>query len=687
MGFLVPAFLAGLAALVVPVVLHLRHRDKDKPHRFPSLMFLERLPIRTAERRRITDWPLLLLRALALVLLAVAFARPVLWTRRAADPRAGERTVVVLLDRSLSMSHRDVWPAAIDSARRVVNALRPDDRVAVVLFDDEAEVAQPLTGDHALARAALAKARPGAGGTHYAAALRAARQLVADARGATADVVVITDLQRSGASGVAGLELPKDFSVRTVAVAARDRSNAHLGPVEAHRDVLGDRQMVSIQSRIESHGSTTSRRMTAMLRLDGRPSGAVIVTVPGTGDARLTFASVPLPAGLVRGEITIDHDALAADDTAHFTLSADDVVRVLLVAPDEAGSEETMYLGRALAVGGAPPVRLERVRAGQLDARMLGGASLVMLWDGAWPSGSAGSSLAEWVSRGGGLVVVAGSRLGARAPSAPLMPARVTGRADRADDGGGSLGDVRLDHPLLAPFREARSALYAPRFLRYARLEPSPRAQVLARFDDGAAAIVERREGAGRIVMVSVPLDARAGDFPLQPAYLPFVRRLVLYTSGRGAASLARTTGESWMLPGVVREPVVSTPGGSIVRPARDAQGATVPLREAGIYSLHEGAASAAPTALLAVNAPSSESDLTPMTAAELLVGARLDSTSAARAAEPPAPAEAERRQGLWRLLLAALGLLLLTEMFVANRGWRGSADHLTVVRPEGSGR
>ena len=76
MGFLVPAFLAGLAAIAVPIVLHLRHRDKDQPHRFPSLMFLERLPIRTAQRRRITDWPLLLLRALAIALLVLAFARP-----------------------------------------------------------------------------------------------------------------------------------------------------------------------------------------------------------------------------------------------------------------------------------------------------------------------------------------------------------------------------------------------------------------------------------------------------------------------------------------------------------------------------------------------------------------------------------------------------------------------------------
>ena len=80
LGFLVPAFLAGLAALAIPIWMHLRHRDKDAPYKFPSLMFLEQLPIRTSQRQRITDWPLLLLRALAGVtagpVAALATGRP-----------------------------------------------------------------------------------------------------------------------------------------------------------------------------------------------------------------------------------------------------------------------------------------------------------------------------------------------------------------------------------------------------------------------------------------------------------------------------------------------------------------------------------------------------------------------------------------------------------------------------------
>jgi hypothetical protein len=686
MSFLVPAFLVGLAALVVPVVLHLRHRDKDTPQRFPSLMFLDRVPIRTSERRRITDWPLLLLRALVLILLVLAFARPFTQARRVAATAGSARTVVVLLDRSLSMSHRDVWPAALDSARRVLNDLRPTDRVALVLFDDEAEIVQPLTSDRAPALAALAKARPGGTGTRYAAGLRAARQLVAGDGTERVEVVVVTDLQRSGISGVAGLELPASFAVRTVGVGARDRANARLGPVEARRGEAGGRELVSVTTQVESRDAPASRRMSVMLRLNGRPSGTVMVNVPADGAAPVIFPSVPLPAGLVSGEITIDPDALPADDTAHFAFSSDDALRVLLVSSDQAASDETIYLERALAVAGTPAVRIERIRGGSLSARSLAGVALVILWDTPVPNGGPGTALGDWVGRGGGLVVVAGRRLDARASATSLVPAGVSGHAERPADQGGALGDARVDHPLLAPFREARAALHAPRFLRYSRLAPAERTDVIARFDDGSAALVERREGAGRVVMVGAPLDARAGDFPLQPAYLPFVRRLVMYTSGRDATVLARATGESWLLPGALREPVVSTPGGSIVRPARDERGATVALRESGVYALYDGAVRGAPLRLLAANAPAAESDLTPMAPTELLVGTTQTARTAEAAAALQAPDAAERRQGFWRLLLAALAVLLVAEMLFANRGWRGSADHLTLAQTEGRG-
>jgi hypothetical protein len=683
LGLLVPAFLVGLAALAVPLVLHLRHRDKDRPQRFPSLMFLELLPIRTAERRRITDWPLLLLRALALTLLALAFARPVF--SRAANVERAERSraVVVLLDRSLSMGHRDVWPAAVDSARRIITALGANDRVALVLFDDEADIVQPFTRDHRAALAALAKARPGPRGTRFAAALRAARQLIVATHDANGEVTIITDLQRSGVGGVAGLDLPRGLTVHAVAVGPKDRANSYVSSVEVHRVAEPQRTVLNVQARIQSRDLPVPRLAHVTLYLNGRAAGSRDVSLARSGDVPVAFDPVLLPAGRVRGEISLDHDALAADDSFHFAFTADDAARILLVAPDDA-REETLFLEHALGVSRAPLMRIERVPASRLDARTLDGAALVLMWDMAPPAANA--ALSQYLQRGGGLVVAASRRLGTGVRASELMPASASGTADRLGDRGGSLGDVRLDHPLFTIFRDAPTALTAARFLRYPRLEPGPGADVIARFDDGLPAVVERREGSGHVVVIDAPLDARAGDFPLQPAFLPFVQRLVLYASGRDATTLWRTTGQSWLLPTGLKEPAVLTPAGAIVRPAHDTVGSTVALRESGVYSLYEGRVQGEPIGLLAVNAPLGESDLTPIDARELLLGVRPSAASADGSVDVPTRTEVEGRQRLWRFLLAAVAVLLLAETFMASRGWRGTASRLTVAQSERSG-
>ncbi|MEO7458169.1 MAG: hypothetical protein ABIY52_18060, partial [Gemmatimonadaceae bacterium] len=537
--------------------------------------------------------------------------------------------------------------------------------------------------DKPAALGALARAHPTSRGTRYAAALRAARQLVVRLGDAKSEVVIVTDLQRSGVSGVAGLDLPEGLTVRTVYVHPASVANTSVASVDVHRIVTPQHTQLSVQARVMARELPAARRVRATLMINGRVSGMRDVNVSGTGDIPVAFEPVLLPAGQVRGTVSIDNDALAADDTLNFAFTADDAVKVLLVAPDDAIGDETLFFERALGVGRAPNVKIERVRSARLDARALASASLVVLWD--VPPSSASAELLEWVRRGGGVVALAGRRYPAKVASSPLMPAAVNGSADRLTDRGGTLGDVRLDHPLFVAFRDAPASLNAARFLRYPRFEPAVGSEVLARFDDGSPAVMEHREGRGRVVLVGMPLDTRSGDFPLQSAYLPFLQRLVLYTSGRDATTLWRATGQSWLLPGTMKEPAVSTPGGSIVRPVLDTVGSTVALRESGIYALYEGRVQGEPVSLLAVNAPTNESDLTPVDARELLLGVKQSAASASASNDVPTPEEVEGRQRLWRLLLAAVAILLLAETFVANRGRRGTGSLLTVAPSERS--
>jgi len=75
MNFLAPAFLAGLAAIAIPVIIHMINRERKVVVEFPSLMFLERIPYKSVRRQKIRHLLLLILRCLAIALLVAAFAR------------------------------------------------------------------------------------------------------------------------------------------------------------------------------------------------------------------------------------------------------------------------------------------------------------------------------------------------------------------------------------------------------------------------------------------------------------------------------------------------------------------------------------------------------------------------------------------------------------------------------------
>src|SRR5512142_3051297 len=110
MAFLAPALLVALSALAIPVIIHLVQRERRRVIPFPSLMFLKRIPYQSVRRRRIRDLPLLLLRLAALLLVVLAFARPYFARGALASAAAsGGREVVVLLDRSASMTYGDRW--------------------------------------------------------------------------------------------------------------------------------------------------------------------------------------------------------------------------------------------------------------------------------------------------------------------------------------------------------------------------------------------------------------------------------------------------------------------------------------------------------------------------------------------------------------------------------------------------
>lgn len=686
MNFLAPAFLAGLAAVAVPVIIHMIHRERRVVVEFPSLMFLQRIPYRSVRRQKLRHILLLVLRCIAIALLVSAFARPFFGHRRSAVSTTGAREVVVLLDRSASMAYADRWTKARAAAKKVVSGLAPGDRATLVLFASDASVASEPMATRDRIDAAINAASLSAEGTRYAPALKLASQIVSASSLPRREVVLITDFQKTGWANHNEIVLPKATAVTPIDVGGPSPDVA-VTQVTTDRDSSGDRDHVTVAARLINTASAP-RTITATLTVGGRDVGSRRVSLAASGSQQAAFGSIAVPAGATRATIRITPDSLAVDDVLNFTIAADAAVPVLIVEPSSRRENQSLYMSRALAIGDRPTFNVDVKAVSALTPRDFDDRALVILDEVAPPGGELGARLRALLDAGGGVIIAPGENRTEiwPAPWRNVLPATIGPIVDRTGDAGGALSSVDYSHPIFELFNAPRSGDFSTaRFLRYRALTPQAGATVPARFDDGSPALVERAVGAGKLVIWASSFDNNWTNLPLQPVFLPFVHQLGKHVGRYADPRASYAAGEVLDLSrhgeltapfvagranDTTTELVLQAPSGARARVTATGANHLITLREQGFYELRGRDTPVGGGRPIAVNVDPSEADLSHFDPRDLVlaVTAPVGEHQLSNDASSATPQEQERRQHVWWYLLLLALFLLGVETTFSNR-------------------
>ena len=130
MGFLAPWFLAGFAAIGLPLWIHLLRQYRSTPHPFSSLMFFEQRTQSSIKHRRLRYLLLLSLRVLLLLLIALTFANP--FVTRTSVGASGRKMLIIGVDNSFSMRYDDHLARAKQQALQAVSNLNSGERGQVL---------------------------------------------------------------------------------------------------------------------------------------------------------------------------------------------------------------------------------------------------------------------------------------------------------------------------------------------------------------------------------------------------------------------------------------------------------------------------------------------------------------------------------------------------------------------------
>ena len=673
MIFLTPLFLIGLLAALIPVAIHLIRREKPPKVMFSTIRFLKKTSKKLVLFQHLQQLALLLLRAAVIVLLVLAFARPLFNQSVARLLDADPQSAVILLDLSMSMRWQENFDQAKAEALAVVDRLSGGDELGLIAFSGAAEVVRELDTEGGQLRELIESfGEPGFGSTRYYPNLRLADQMLEDSRYENRAIYLISDFQEVGLQGAdESWQLAPGVALYLIDVGSADIENLVLTDVRSPEQLLEGSAQQQILARVRSTGTQYLENGEVSLSLNGQMVDRRPVDLTDRSEQVVTFAVDFEAEGDYVGEIRVAGDDFADDNAYYFTVDVLPKINVLLVngeASDNWFDDEGHWFGLAVSSTDSSPFSLETIDPSELSAAAMRQSDVVALLNVGELTSSQAAALGEYVVNGGSLLIAPGDRVDERVFNQQLgeiSPARLEQVGLLGRDDYLVIADYDRRHPILRPLGSDWSA----RFQGHWRLTPSEDAKVLMQFDNTEAALVEKDVGEGKILLFASSLDLEWNNLALQGLFLPFVHETLRHLVRSEAGQSAYEIGDSINLAQFVSDADVAVQdanGRSVSLEANNLQRATSP----GLFTATSGAVSSR----YVVNILPEESNFTRVATSTLYDAVVNPDTSPLQSREAQTAQlieELENPQRLWWWILMLVMVLLLVEVLVANRTYR----------------
>ncbi len=577
---------AGAALAALPVILHLFMRQTPKHVIFPALRLVRERQKRSKKRLRVKNWLLLLARMAVLALMALALARPRLYSQMPMGDQSVPTALGLVFDTSLSMSYKEKDKTRLDEAKERALAILDQIPDSSLVFPvNSADPVAPYGLTPAAARQWIDNLTIRPVNRPLNSAMGQVYPKVVECDRPRHEVYVLTDLARSswnperpaeGLDRVAKAKTTPGGKIATfiLRLGSREVDDVAIDAAAPAKNFVTRGESVEIKGQVRAQGAKPASRVVEFY-LDGVKKGEKPVEIPPGGQVEVSFATpTRLPEGeMHRGELRLGGtpDPLEFNDNRYFTFKVRPAYKVLLIS-DQPGDAD--FVAFALDPDPSPSAssgfQIDRVRPKELLAQyrdtLKDYAAVFVLNVEAFEDEDSWGLLNAYVHEGGGLVFGLGDRCNPDNYNGPtasqILPAQLEPNPpSKGETSFGKVADVT--HPLFQRYAaEIDPQLALAPVYRYWSVKPPEGSRVLLSYADGAPALLERTfkgSKTGRVLLWTTPLSRRArrsdrgswNEFPLPVygwAFLALMNETVPYLAGTSNEQLDFEAGENVLL-------------------------------------------------------------------------------------------------------------------------------------------
>lgn len=713
MSFLNPILLAGLAAFLIPLIIHLLNKRKVVTVRWGPMHLLHEALRQKKRNVKVEQKLLLAVRISIPILLALCLALPVI-SALSQLPGFDKTSLLVLLDNSFSMRAPGTGGTPRDKARndlrQTLTGLSRGSDASVILAGAPARRLLPQTTTDLESLPTRLESEPSLSGPL---ALQDAFQLaqaeLPKMATAAREVLVVSDFKWSDwrhlseggtLPALEGLLKQEHPPLVTFLRAPSDtESNLAVVSVEPSAFVVARGQAIALRARIQNHGPRAYQDVAVHLEANGARMRSTRVSIAPNSESVLTLSHTLDTAGDQAVTVRVEGDSLPDDNAFSVIIPVREQVNCLLVrGKSRSGPLEgaTDFLEIALTPHQSAATTLKDViRTGVVEHQSIRdksfeGSEVAILANVERLNDRQVQELEEFVQRGGGLVIFAGPDMDLRwyqeklyNKGKGLLPCSFNGFG-HVDEGQtpARILNQRHTHPAITYFNDARGMRLQDaaftHWLKFDKIEGE--ARPILNLDRGDALMVEKPLGKGRVIAVASTANAQWSNLPLQPAFVPLMQRVVTYLATQNAAPQSQLCGS------VLRASLgtqqaksnyeLKDPASKVkeLTPRADRDGVIfvdyADTLVPGIYELKAKDSPGAEVRRFAFNLNPAESNLDPMPEEAIRTMAQRLGATYAASQDEYARLDRTRRHGAeaWQPLLFALIIFLFAEVFLQQR-------------------
>lgn len=698
MNFINPFLLLFAAAASIPLLLHLFNKQRVKVIEFSTVKYLISLQKTRMRQVKIRQILLLILRTLALLAIAFAFARPT--TEGGYLPALGGKTTttaILLLDISGSSSSEtnagSFFERGIEKAEAILGNFTEKEKVVVlgfastILYDSGAP-----TSDFDRLKETLEAMTPSSAEAIPSSGFARAFTVLKEATDPNLEVYLISDFQgdawRNFEFDLFQAER-MDVKLFVTSTSGPEIDNVEAEKVTFPNQIITAGRAFTLLGEIRNQKEDSPAEVLVSLEINETRVAQTDLSIPPSGSGKVSFNYTPTEAGFLYGSIAIDDDDLLSDNRSYFAMRIPSGSKIALISDDD---QEAYFIRNALAPSESENLSKDVTILGALQASTVNlrefDAAIVNL-KGRLPQALV-SSLINYVNSGGSALFLMRPDLDfadfSEKISSPLFGLQALEAPPVATSASGKylLNKFDFAHPLFSPYRQfAADKLPQAEFIGHFKTKESAKSTVLARFSDNSPAVLEANIGKGKALLYTFSLNDTYSDIVFRPLMVIMMNRSIEYLVSEPLNQremlVAGTEITRELGPQEARQFVLVSPKGDTTNVSAAIRAGAVVfdlgrLQYTGVYEiLGDGRT----IDVFAVNFPSIES--VPAYSDPEAVGGKIAGTRVIVLDYDSNPAEsiASARFGteLWKLFLLFGFIFLLIEMAVAYSARTGEVS------------